>query len=84
MDLSAEAGPPARERSYANHLRVGFNRLEFLLDFAQAYAGSAELVHAQLVAGPAHVKQFAALMQGCINDYESRYGPIDTDESGDH
>lgn len=41
-------------------------------------------MHAQLVAGPAHVKQFAALMQGCINDYESRYGPIDTDESGDH
>lgn len=82
MDLSSDVGPQATERRYANHLRVGFNRLEFLLDFAQAYAGSAELVHAQLVAAPAHVKQFTALMQGCISDYERRWGPIDT-EGGD-
>jgi hypothetical protein len=69
------------ERRYANHLRVGFNRLEFLLDFAQAYEGSGELVHAQLVAAPAHVKQFSVLLQGCVADYEQRYGPI---PSGDH
>ena len=66
----------AQERRYANHLRIGFNRLEFLLDFAQAHDGSAEFVHAQLVAAPAHVKQFAELMQGCIRDYEQRYGAI--------
>ena len=66
----------AQERRYANHLRIGFNRLEFLLDFAQAYDGSHELVHAHLVAAPAHVKQFAQLMQGCIRDYEQRYGSI--------
>ena len=71
---SSEA--PAPERRYANHLRIGFNRLEFLLDFAQAYDGSGELVHAHLVAAPAHVKQFADLMQGCIRDYEQRYGSI--------
>ena len=67
---------PVQERRYANHLRVGFNRLEFLLDFAQAHDGSAEFVHAQLVAAPAHVKQFTELMQGCIRDYEARYGAI--------
>ena len=74
--------PMAKERSYANHLRVGFNRLEFLLDFAQAYEGSDEVVHAQLVAAPAHVKQFAALMHGCVSEYEQRYGVIATDGSG--
>jgi hypothetical protein len=73
----AETPPPeARERRYANHLRVGFNRLEFLLDFAQAYDGTEELVHARLVSAPAHVKQFLSLMQGCIADYEARYGAI--------
>lgn len=80
---SAASDPPraasSRERRYANHLRVGFNRLEFLLDFAHAYEDSEEVVHAQLVAAPAHVKQFAALMQGCIGDYEARYGVIQTD-----
>ena len=40
MDLSTDTAAQATERRYANHLRVGFNRLEFLLDFAQAYAGS--------------------------------------------
>jgi hypothetical protein len=64
------------ERRYANHLGIGFNRLEFLLDFAQAYDGRGELTHTRLVAAPAHVKQFAALMQGCLADYEKRYGPI--------
>ncbi|MDO9074818.1 MAG: DUF3467 domain-containing protein [Rubrivivax sp.] len=80
-ELAAAAGAP-QERRYANHLRVGFNRLEFLLDFAQVYDGSAEFVHAQLVAAPAHVKQFASLMQGCINDYETRYGVIALDGPG--
>ena len=73
---------PAQERRYANHLRIGFNRLEFLLDFAQAYEGSSDVVHAHLVAAPAHVKQFAGLMLGCIRDYEARYGAITLD--GEH
>jgi|GEM_PF-2222196 len=78
MDPSTSdpSSAPAQERRYANHLRIGFNRLEFLLDFAQAYDGSRELVQAQLVAAPAHLKQFAELMQGCIRDYEARYGTI--------
>ena len=82
MDPPTATEPTAPERRYANHLRVGFNRLEFLLDFAQAYEGSTELVHAQLVAAPAHVKQFTALMQGCISDYEQRYGVIAVDGKG--
>ena len=74
--------PMAEGRSFANHLRVGFNRLEFLLDFAQAYDGCEEVVHAKLVTTPAHVKQFAALMHGCVSDYEKRYGVIATDGTG--
>lgn len=80
---SAAAVPAAGDRRYANHLRVAFNRLEFLLDFAQAYDGSEESVHAQLVSAPAHVKQFVGLMQGCIADYEARYGSIALDSPGE-
>lgn len=76
MDEAPAAAADPGERRYANHLGIGFNRLEFLLDFAQAYAGRDELTHTRLVAAPAHVKQFAALMQGCLADYERRYGPI--------
>ena len=65
------------ERHYANFLRIGFNRLEFLLDFAQVYEGSPEAVHTYLVASPVHLKQFVELMHGCVTDYEQRYGTID-------
>ena len=79
--MDEPAADPA-PRAYANHLRVGFNRQEFLLDFAQAYEGSGEHVHAQLVAAPAHVKQFTALLQGCVSDYEQRYGAIAGGDAG--
>lgn len=68
--------PIAAERRYANHLRIGFNRLEFLLDFAQAFDGQPDIVHSPLVAAPTHVKLFVDLLQGCLSDYEQRYGPI--------
>ena len=75
MDEPSAADVGAGVRRYANHLRVGFNQLEFLLDFAQAYDARGEAVHTQLVAAPAHAKQFAALLQGCLADYEQRFGP---------
>lgn len=65
------------ERHYANFLRIGFNQLEFLLNFAQLFAGSAEIVHTHLVTSPAHLKWFVELMQSCVADYEQRYGTID-------
>lgn len=75
--------PAAGKRRYANHLRIAFNRFEFLLDFAQVYDSSEESVHAQLVSAPAHVKQFVGLMQGCIAEYEARYGAIALDATED-
>ena len=82
MDDPSAADVGAGVRRYANHLRVGFNQLEFLLDFAQAYDARGEAVHTQLVAAPAHAKQFAALLQGCLDDYEQRYGPIAAPRNG--
>ena len=79
MDPSCPESTQTRMRLFANFLRVGFNRQEFLLDFAQAHEGQPEHVTASLVAAPAHVKQFAALMQGCVSDYEQRYGVIALD-----
>ena len=66
---------PRRTPSCQPPLGIGFNRLELLLDFAQAYEGRGELTHTRLVAAPAHVKQCAALMQGGLVDCEQRYGP---------
>ncbi len=79
MDPSCPEPTQTRVRLFANFLRVGFNRQEFLLDFAQVHDGQPEHISAALVAAPAHVKQFAALMQGCVSDYEQRYGVITLD-----
>ena len=80
MDPTCPEPTPTRVHLFANFLRVGFNRQEFLLDFAQAHEGLPEQLSAALVAAPAHVKQFAALMQGCLSDYEQRYGVIALDQ----
>ena len=80
MDPSCPESTQTRVRLFANFLRVGFNRQEFLLDFAQAHEGQPEHVTASLVTAPAHVKQFAALMQDCVSDYEQRYGVIAFDQ----
>jgi hypothetical protein len=70
-DLGAQAAV------YANHLEVGYNAFEFLLEFGQSFdettaAGKA----ARIVTAPAYAKVFCGLLQGSIVDYESNFGPI--------
>ncbi|MBB5019127.1 hypothetical protein HNQ59_002425 [Chitinivorax tropicus] len=68
-----------RERRYANHLQVGYNHAEFLLDFGQLYEDSTgPLIHTRLVTGPEQLKAMTQLMQRCVEEYEDKYGLIDS------
>ncbi len=79
MPVSEPYEPDRRERRYANHLQVGFNHAEFLLDFGQLYDDSTgPAIHTWLVMGPEQMKAMALLMRRCVEDYEEKYGRIDS------
>ncbi len=67
----------ALEGRYANHLKVGINATEFVLDFGQYYADDgAARFHTRIVSTPAHLQAFVALLQQCLLDYEQEHGAI--------
>jgi Protein of unknown function (DUF3467) len=72
-ELAAHGG----EARYANYLEGGVNEAEFVIDFGQQYQGDAKpCLHTRIVTAPAYMKAFVELLQNCIAEYETRYGPI--------
>jgi hypothetical protein len=66
-----------QEARYSNHFEVGFNSFEFILDFGQAYEGSAaELHHTRLITGPVYAKALAQLLLDALAAYERTHGTI--------
>lgn len=65
------------EARYANYLESGVNEAEFVIDFGQLYQGDAKpRLHTRIVTAPAYMKAFVELLQNCVAQYETRYGPI--------
>ena len=62
---------------YSNHLIVGSNAFEFVLDFAQFREGCESLVSvAAIVTTPVFAKAFSRTLIDSIAGYEDRYGEI--------
>lgn len=68
---------------YANNFKVGHNAFEFLLDFGQSYAQSAEApFHTRIVTTPVYAKIFSQILQESIGRYEQIFGTIpDADDA---
>lgn len=65
------------ERCYANHLKVGQNAFEFLLDFGQYYRGDGEEhFHVGIITTPVYAKAFLRVLRECIDQYEQAFGNI--------
>jgi len=65
--------PP--ESRYANHFMVGYNALEFLIDFSQQYQGcEAAPTHTRIVTNPVYAKELLKTLQAAIDQYEQTYG----------
>ena len=62
---------------YANTYQIGFNQLEFVLDFGQSYRGDEdEYFHTRIVSTPTHTKDLCTTLMLSIQKYEKQYGPI--------
>jgi hypothetical protein len=66
------------EARYSNHLEIGQNAFEFLLEFGQAYDSPEEkpLVHTRIVTSPYYAKHFSDLLLESVRRYEEQNGTI--------
>lgn len=63
--------------NYSNHLQVGFNAFEFLLQFGQFREKDTDVVNVTaIVTSPAFAKAFARTLNESIANYEQRFGQI--------
>jgi len=65
------------EGRYANYFKVGYNALEFLLDFGQFYSGmNAPRLHTRVMTNPNYAKALLATLEQSIEQYEEKFGEI--------
>jgi Protein of unknown function (DUF3467) len=67
--------PPNFEGKYANCFRVGSNRFELIIDFAQCGPDNRiAIVHTRIIVSPVHGKVLLNLLQKSIDDVEMQWG----------
>lgn len=78
-EVSGPNGP--LEGHYANYFQVGFNAVEFLLDFGQHFAGpNGVRLQRRIVTGPIYAKVFLKILAKSVKRYEKLYGVIPEQE----
>ena len=65
------------EGRYANYFKVGYNALEFVLDFGQYYPETekAEL-YTRIITNPCYAKSLYETLRDAIHQYEKAFGAI--------
>lgn len=62
---------------YANHLEVGHNAFEFLLDFYQSFDENEEAeLCARIITNPADAKAMLDTLKKAVTVFEQAFGPI--------
>jgi phage regulator Rha-like protein len=65
------------EGFYANHLKVGHNAFEFLLDFCQRFDENEEAeLCARIITNPADAKAMLATLKEAVEYFEKTFGAI--------
>jgi hypothetical protein len=66
------------EARYANYFKVGYNALEFLLDFGQFYPESERpRLHTRIVTSPTYAKALLEILRESVVQYEEEFGVIE-------
>ena len=63
---------------YVNHLAIGHNMSEVVLEFGQVFDEAKTSQQARLITSPTHLRSFHALMSDTIERYEDEFGPLPT------
>ena len=66
------------EGKYANVFNVGFNSVEFVLEFGQSYEDSGQtIINTRIITSPVYIKELIKLLNESVCNFESRYTIID-------
>lgn len=75
QEININARPEIMAGSYANVMRVGHTREEFMLEFINLHPPAGEL-SAKVITTPGHMKRILAALAENIARYESQFGQI--------
>lgn len=76
---SEESQSSALEGRYANLFKVGFNDVEFVLEFGQEYEGGKPYIHTRVITSPAYVGNLLKLLGDALETYRRDYGGLARD-----
>jgi hypothetical protein len=71
---SEESQSNALEGRYANLFKVGFNDVEFVLEFGQEYEGGKPRIHTRVITSSAYVENLLKLLGDALESYRRGYG----------
>lgn len=70
------------EGRYANYFKVGYNAIEFLLDFGQYYPEGREAqLYTRIIINPIYAKALLKILSESIDQYEQAFGVISQEET---
>lgn len=73
-----------REGRYANHLAVGYNGFEFIMDFGQIFEDEIEPpIHTRIITNPEHFQAFVEIMRLSLEQFEQKFGARTKKEEGE-
>ena len=61
---------------YVNHLAIGHNMSEVVMEFGQVFDQASSCNQARLITSPTHLRSFHALMTDAIERYIAEFGPL--------
>jgi hypothetical protein len=64
------------EGRYANLFRVGFNAVEFVIEFGQFFPNAPEQFSMRVITSPVYVREFVRVLEGSVADFEREFGAI--------
>ena len=64
----------AREGRYANHLEVGHNAEELVMDFGQVFEDEPPLLHTRIVAHPTFAREIVEVLHESLSHHEKIHG----------
>lgn len=79
MDPDKKKHPKDRdlEGRYANTFEIGYNAVEFLIDFGQYHPENGERFFIRVITCPKYAKELLKVLQCAIDAYENKYGVIE-------
>lgn len=66
---------------YTNCFRVGYNAVEFVVDFGESYDERGETMHTRIVTSPTYAADLLEVLRKSLREYERTFGRITGDES---